>query len=428
MRTEQTVWLSAALGLFVFACGPSASGDNDPDPGANADDGSNVGGADFVFRVPYKEAPDPAEDDLGFSTALQLVDLYVLIDRSGSMVDEMNSIRSNLSSVIQKLTCGTGAAGQCIKELWSGLGAFTYADYEPFIHKVDMQPNAEAVGNSMPAVVGSGCPAGGCVEPHLLAAFSAASGKGPSATGCFGVSSYPDRMTCAGSPAGDGGKGYPCFRPNALPVILLVTDEPPSTQFSCPGFSTVGQAASAIGAKIVGVRGASIDSTEAQAVQNDLATLATSTGAVNKDGQPLVFQGFDGQAASAIENGIRTLTNSIPLDMSARIVDDPSDEVDTVAAFVDRVETLQAGSPECTGGLAEQDSNGDGRPDVFVDVVAGTPICWKLVPRQNTTVANAGTEEPKLYPAKVEVYGDGVTLLDTRTVLFVVPPSLPDVE
>jgi len=383
---------------------------------------------DFVFVVPYQNAPQPAEDDLNFSTELQMVDLYVLVDRSGSMKDEISSIRNNMQTVISNLTCpplGTGTPGQCIRDIWSGLGTFTYAGRDPFVNRVDVQPNPSAIGSNMPGSDTGSCPNGGCVEPHLLAAFSVASGQGPSATGCFGVSSYSDRFDCAGSPAGNTGVGYPCFRADALPVILLATDEPPSTQFSCPGFQTTSQAAAAIGARIVGIRGSSETSSEAAKVETDLKTLASSTGAVDSSGSPLVFPGANSGAAAAIETGIRTLSNSLPLDIAGVAVDDTADDVDAVAAFVDRLETLQIDTPECSTGLGQQDSNSDGYPDVFTGVIAGTPVCWKLVPKINETVQ--GAAEPVLYRAEVQVYGDRVTLLDTRNVFFVVPPDLGQV-
>ncbi len=115
----------------------------------------------------------------------------------------------------------------------------------------------------------------------------------------------------------------------------------------------------------------------------------------------------------------------MPLDISATALDDPTDSVDAVAEFVDHLETLQLGTPECTDGLTDQDTDADGFPDLFLDVLPGPPVCWKLVPRSNTTVM--ATDVPQLYRATIEVRGDGVTLLDTRDVYFLVPPEIPDV-
>ena len=58
-------------------------------------------------------------------------------------------------------------------------------------------------------------------------------------------------------------------------MILLATDEPPSKSYECPGFDTTAQAASAIGAKIIGIRGSGGDGDR---VKSDLNKLATKKG------------------------------------------------------------------------------------------------------------------------------------------------------
>ncbi len=58
-------------------------------------------------------------------------------------------------------------------------------------------------------------------------------------------------------------------------------------------------------------------------------------------------------------------------------------------------------------------------------MLPGTSVCWRLVPKQNTTVVPLDT--PQLFRATMEVFSDGVTLLDTRDVFFLVPPEIPDV-
>ena len=57
----------------------------------------------------------------------------------------------------------------------------------------------------------------------------------------------------------------------------------------------------------------------------------------------------------------------------------------------------------------------------IVQVRTGTPVCWKVVSKPNTTVP--ATDAPQLFRAKVKVYGDGVTQLDERDVFFLVPPA-----
>ncbi|MDY0000855.1 MAG: VWA domain-containing protein [Polyangia bacterium] len=374
---------------------------------------------DFVFMVPFEEPPSPTEDDLDFSTSLVAVDVYVLVDRSGSMTSEITSIRTNMQTVANNITCpplGTGDPATCIPDVWWGVGTVGYAGSggQPYTNHLDLQSNPSLITSNLPTSEPGGC----CAEPLQLATWSVVTGNGSAASGCSVTDAYLARTSCDGSPAGPTGIGYPCFRPGALPVVLLTTDEAPTSTQNCPGLTTVISAANAIGARIVGIKG----SGGAAQLQTDLAALATGTGAVdaNNGNAPLVMQGDDANAANAIENGIRLLANGVPLDLSARSVDDPADGVDAVTNFVDRLETLQLGTPECTSGLTDQDTNSDGYPDQFVQVIAGTPVCWRLVPKQNITIEP--TREPQVFMATVEVWGDNVTLLDTRDVYFLVPP------
>ena len=60
---------------------------------------------DFVFTIPYQEEAFPREDTLNFRTNIQYADMYILIDRSGSMSGEMASIKKALSAAVDTLTC-----------------------------------------------------------------------------------------------------------------------------------------------------------------------------------------------------------------------------------------------------------------------------------------------------------------------------------
>lgn len=392
------------------------------DPNNPADNPQANG--DFVFIVPYQEPPSPMDDDLDFATRLQQLDMYVLIDRSGSMSTEFTAIRNNLGTVIRNLTCpplGTGDPNTCIPDLWAGAGTIGYSGStggNAYLHAVDLQPNPNVSG--LPATEPNGC----CAEPLTFGVYAAITGLGTASVSSCGIQTVAPRSTCNGSPAANAGFspfGYPCFRSNSLPVILLATDEVPLSAGDtnkCPNWSSVVlPQMTARSAKLVGI----LDDGAAAAVTTDLRQMATDTGAVDStNNQPLVFNGSGSTAATAIENGIRTLANNIALDMAAVASDDPSDAVNAVQAFVSRLETLQLGTPQCASGLNDVDTDGDTFDDAFLDVRAGTPVCWKLIAKTNTTVP--ATTEPQLFRATVNVLGDGVTVLDTRDVFFLVPP------
>jgi hypothetical protein len=373
---------------------------------------------DFVFLVPYQAPPSPSDDDLDFATDLVSVDVYVLLDRSGSMEDEILDVRTNLAQAIDGATCppnGDGDPNNCIADLWAGAGTIGYQTNDSYHHYVSMHPNPSFGG--LPGHITS-CTQ--CKESTLFAMYSAITGLGSSGSGCS-VTTVPQQTGCAA-----GRYGYPCFRDGALPVVMVATDEPPidanySDTYKCPSWgSTVRNAYNNRGARVIGITGTSPTTT----LINDLETLATGTGAVDStNNEPMVFNGSNSAAVDAIEDAILTLADTVALDMSAEAQDDVGDAVDALHAFVDHLETLESG-PGCTAGLNDVDSDGDGYNDYYQDVRVGTPVCWKVVAKQNTSVPP--TDEPQLYRATIQVYGDGVTVLDTRDVFFLVPPDALD--
>lgn len=387
----------------------------------NDDEDNPEANGDFVFLMPYQGSPSPAQQDLAFETKLRKVDVYPLVDRSGSMSEELGAIRSNLQTALNNLTCppaGTGSPEDCIEDLWSGAGSIGYtgASGFPYVNHLDIQPNNALPGPALPSTEPLGC----CSEPIHLALWSTFTGNGTSGSGCSPTATYSARGSCSGSAAGANAFGYPCFREDSLRVVLLVTDETPSQDYDCPGASTVVNEATSIGARIVGVMGSSPEA----GVESELQLLATQTGAVdaNNSDAPLVFAGDDANAATAIENAVRSLVTSAPLDsMAASLSDDPSDAVEATVAFVDYLETLQVDSAACTDGHIDQDTDADGNPDTYRFVVPGTPLCWRLFTKMNTTVT--ATTEAQAFKATIEILGEGSTGLDERDVFFVVPPT-----
>jgi hypothetical protein len=205
--------------------------------------------------------------------------------------------------------------------------------------------------------------------------------------------------------------------------VLLATDEAPLTgsdTYKSPNWGTVvAPAFTSRKAKLVGILGEAPET----GTLADLQTMATNTGAIDaaNGNAPLVFNGAGAGAANAIRSGILALANGLPLDVSAVNADVPGDPVNAVAAFVDHIQTLQLGTAQCANGLEDIDTNGDAHDDKFLQVRTGTPVCWKVVSKPNTSVP--ATAAPQLFRSTITVYGDGVTQLDQRNVYFLVPPK-----
>lgn len=369
------------------------------------------------FTMHFNASPEPTDEEIHSSPHIRAVDVYLLADRSGSMSDEVSNVISNLSSVHAELVCppeGSGTPGQCIEDLWWGSGTigFSGADGEPYGHHSDLQSNPTTAANAIVTTEPSGC----CDEATRLAAFSAVSGEGSSATECSVDDPYSARSTCIGSPVGAEGFGYGCFRPESHPVIVVLTDEAPSNNLDCPSTSFTAGALVDESTFFAAVLG---DSPDAQA-RPDLEALSQASGSLDSAGQPLVFDGGGAQAASALLTAIESAALDNRINASAQIIDDPSDGVDVVEAFIDRIETVQSGTFLCTDGLAETDTNGDGHADTFVSILQGTPVCFRLVLKNNTTIAAGAV--PQVYRATLKTFA-GRHALETRPLRFVVPAN-----
>lgn len=420
---------------------------------------------DFVFVVPYEEATEPVADDLDFETNLKQVDVYFLLDRSSSMSNELDSLRDNIVSVMSSLACSDPAAG-CIPDLQAGAGGIGYpaADGEAFKHLIDIQGDNAALASALSAsnLDEPGCDGQEnlannrpCDETTQVTLWSALSGDGrdtikskvgteltcpdhdgqdgrreddpPAITVPFNTlfqSDYPDRSDFGGGPCAEGRSGYPCFRNDSLPVVIFATDESSDVTVNCPLQTDLAALANSMGAKLVGLAGGKAESN----LINEMKAIATATGAIDitSSSAPLIVEverGNESETATKLEAAIRVLANGVPLEISATALDDPTDvqDVDAVASFIDRLETLQTGEG-CTSGLTEVDSNSDSFPDTYQQVSPGNPVCWSLVAKMNTTVE--ALEVPQIFKATIEVRGNDVTKLDDRDVWFLVPPVL----
>lgn len=370
---------------------------------------------DFVFFMPFEAEPDPPRDTLDFATNIQVADVYFVIDTTASMGGPITNIVSSLS------TPGTGIIDQVrasIPQANFGIGEFR-DNGDAFLYRNRQDISADPAASQ--TAVGALRVAGGGDSPEggIPAAFSAITGTGLQSDG------YPNR---AGCPAGTF--GYPCFRDGAVPIIVMIMDNlfhaGPGSGATTRYLDSAGvpvtymrtvDALNAANARVVGVSAIGFQN---HAGFPHLQAIATATGAVDAGGMPLVSRATDAGVGSSVVTQIQTLANSVSFDISTVFEDDAGDAVDTFAAFVDHLEANEAGDPArgCNARMGE-DTNADGFPDVFRDVV-GERVCFDIVVKSNVTVAP--TSMPQVFNANVRVLGDGFTELDSRQVFFLVPP------
>lgn len=374
----------------------------------------------FVFIVPFEDTPDPPEDTLAFSTSLQLGDVFFALDLTGSMDVELESITDNMETIIDEVTCGPGESPEmhnCIPDLWVGFGWYTDAGstgdgYAALEVNANLTNDIDYVLSQMPTSTLSGY-----AESQRKAAYCTVHGPGgpycPEA-----VTRNLDVWPCPGP-----GIGFPCYRPDAARMLILITDEP-MDEDSEPDFDTV--AAELLSAQItfIGVN-ASTDS--AIDVTNDLLEIALRTGSFDEYGAPLIFYGADDDLAAAVSDAIRAASR-VPLDVTARPTGSIQNGINPVD-FIEHLEVNLSGDAPCTAWEDVEDTNDDGLIDTFIQIEPGTPVCWDIQVRENDF--QPATDEPQIYTATIEVRGgEGGTLLDSRDVYFLIPPEtyVPPIE
>lgn len=139
------------------------------------------------------------------------------------------------------------------------------------------------------------------------------------------------------------------------------------------------------------------------------------------DGEPLArtWSGSVGETALGM---IRTLAESIRLDVSAHAESHESEDIDVISAFLQRIEANEGGDSSlgCDPRAAE-DRGGNGYRDTFPAVPPGVSVCFDIVPADNTTIPSKAT--PQLFRGRVKILGDGYPIVDERQRFFVVPPA-----
>ena len=379
---------------------------------------------DFVFIVDFMEEPDPTQDTLVFGTDIKMADVYFMIDTSGSMGGEVDNLTAGLETTIVP-----GVAG-AIPDVQMGVLRFEDCPEADCPHNID---NLQSITDDFGAVQAalnsityeSLC---GGSEPYGIALWITATGDGPAYS--RPARSCPD----------DTYIGYPCFRPGAIPIIIQMGDEPFETRPFFGGncrneksMEDIITALRTIHAKYIGIDSCE-DPFSRTCPQPDMEEIAFWTGSVDVDETLLVYQiSSDGTGLSEqVVNAVAHLANQVPIDVSAVAqdrIDPPGDTVDA-ARFVDRIEPNTVGGVEdpetpgriCVGGLVVGDSDYDTVPDYFDDVLPGTIVCFDIYAKMNDFVPR--TNEPQLYTADINVFGDWITLLDSRIVYFLIPPEV----
>jgi hypothetical protein len=265
----------------------------------------------LYFVLPYESGPQTK--DFTFSTGVAKADIYFLVDTTASMQPTIDALTSSLDTeVIPTILNGDPTKSPpipAISDAWIGVGTFRDVPWggygqpgdDIYRHRFNVDGQT-VVGAMTPPVESNGtfkAPAN--VQKILGSLVAGGGGDGPEATTqalWIASTNQPYAATIGGvwspaapypAPCGTPGSfGVPCFRPDSLPVFVILTDAAlhngPQAANAYDGADvgqtkTYGEAVTALNdihAKIVGVPIAGGNPGAARSDLNDLAKKTTS--------------------------------------------------------------------------------------------------------------------------------------------------------
>ena len=394
---------------------------------------------DFIFVLPYQETPQPTEDTLAFRTNFQQADVYFLVDRTGSMLAEINAMRNAIDRIISNLTCARSIApcsgdkdcadvetcgldgvciedpaqSRCIPSFWTGSGVFggdPTANYFDNLQAINADGGATA--SVLPLSVGNYG-----TQEAMFAAVQ-----------CLVDGAACDPSWVNNCVAGSGGDcvGY---RQDSARIFVMITDEDNEWTNASFTATTAGDALTAAGVSFIGIDAA--DGGPGNGVIN-LTELATASSSIDSNGQPFIRAGDGPTIIDSATDAISELVNDVPIEVTIEAIEVEGDDGDALR-FLDYFETnTTTPDPDGDGitncevlNLTTADgADADAYHDIFEALKPGRRICWTVYPKQND-VEEQGADV-KLFELQLIVRGNGA-ILDQRTVYFLIPPRPPEI-
>lgn len=396
----------------------------------------------YYVVLPY--GGEMVERDLVFGTTVRKADVFFMMDRTGSMTGEVSQLKSSLSSIVAQMA-------ESISDIGVGFGGFagfggraggpcmTFPiigevcgegdnDDTPFhLYSVITTDRARMVSDVSALEADQG---GATWASSNEALYQAATGDG--------ILPWIGPQTCTSVPDEVGRRyGYPCFRPGALPIMVVLTDTSSKNGPHTEGVSggtydpanfTMGppphtyvetlSALRGIGARVIGVLSGSEVSNPTP--RRQFETWARETGTVDASGQPILFEiGSDGSGLdTSIVDAIRTLAEETPQDISAIVRDgeDRPAEVGPVDAgrfvkAITPVSLFDGTSHDCPDATLCDDQR-------FYGVVPGSTVTFRI---RFLNDFQEPRSHAQVFLATIVVLGNSVAELDEREVIIVVP-------
>lgn len=410
--------LLLALGTLAAAAGCGArTGLEAPEIDAGIDAGFDAGidaampPPPRCIEVPIEEGEVTAEFDLPASLAV--VDIMFLIDSTGSMTDEIDAVRRRLREVV------VPGVREVIPDAAFGValfGEFPIAPHGPGrISAYELRTPITTDVATVESALDETPTWGNFDDPE-----AAIEGLHQVATGAgYGSAADPGFIPSSlGCPS--GGAGGVCFRTDALPIVMLITDAPMhngppgvapmATYDFTPAPHGYAETVDAVNALDILVVPLAASDPRRPPPHEHLRALARDTNSLDGAGNPLLFDigGRGDRIGEEIVSAVQFVASEVPLDVDSIVEDIPGDEVD--ASLVLRGMRAVRADPADNVDRIEGDS--------FFGVVPGTQLTFAVL-------VDASGLEPSVtrreFPARVVFRASGRSRLEVREILIVVP-------
>ncbi len=415
-------------------CNKDSDGDGDDDMAEIAfntnplDDNSHVPAGSIYVVLPYN-ANWNASRIWEFDTDISKIDVAFMLDLSGSMGEEQQNLKDKIKSdVVEKIaTLNEGT----LDAAYAFVHFMDFSDNMDVVYKVDTLVTKDI--DELKAAVDNSPLANGGTECDWLVLYAATISEdihGPCSTEpevnwMPGMSS--EKATCniplPDCTGREGNRAGLCFREKAMPILIIITDEPPTDTFMPPSNEKASDLAiktmAAQNAKFIGIDSSSTNGNKN--ISDFFEAVSSATGTLDANGKSFNFTvssdavAADGKAMSEkIGEAIESLTSFVQMDVwVAGNSNELCNGTDmSVANFILGGIPIKAEPPE--------GASIDAANMKFRDVNPGTIVTFD-VQFHNDFCPNP-TNAPVLYKAEAMVLGEGA-YLSKKEVQIIVPES-----
>ncbi len=368
--------------------------------------------------------------DVRFVNEVEIADVFFLVDTTGSMGEERRNLIDQLTGVIVP---GIEEAFRDVHFGAAGFDDYPVGDFGssgdlPFYLLTPMIPGDEDSGSW-----GSGRIAGGMNgRADILDAIEALGQHSGSdlpeafvpalhATATGEGLEWPGGSVAAQDGCATTTFGYPCFREEAFPIVLLIGDAPfhngpddaepyGSAVPEAPTYDATVAALTSAGIRVVGVYSGPADGSG----RDHFEQVAEDTLGVDTAGAPLLFQlPEDGSGLdTTVVTAIRQLAAGRMQDVTVVATGTERDGFDpaTLVTSIEAVEGRTGGSP---GGYASRDGA------TFRQVEPGVELEYRVVLRNERT----DLYEPEAHALALRATGDGGATFAIRRFAVILTPD-----